>query len=923
MIWKNTMAVLMVLALLTTSLVVVGNSASAEEGESADFMATTPHAPIHIDGDSDFDNQAASEGWDGSGTRDDPYIIEGYSITSTDSTLPIHILNTTRYFSIVNCTITLEESSTARYGIYLRNITNEFAYYWPLAHIDNVTLTGNGEGTQSAIYVDEVNSTTISNTKIENFRAGIYSRYSSYHYFYIININDNEIHTFNSAIVIEQGGFGKVERNNITAGGYGIYWATPSVLQTSQINDNTITVLNTGSVGVFLVGDSRVNLKGNHIRGGIGIRSWLDSATILSNVFENNSVAISILNGGSGVELIEDNLIKNASTGISISSYYIDYHAIRNNVIYTSGISIYIGITMLTDDVILSNNTMYGQGIYFNLQGLSAMPSTGKFIVSPSNLLYGRPVIFLDGVDMHGMRSPTKVGQVILFNVKNYIVDGINTPNKPYSSLEILHSENITVVNSTLSGSYYGLLCTYSRNIVVTHNNVSGDSGTAVRVSRSSNSLFFENAFYGDGQASNNDNNMWYYGDRGNYWYPWVLTHEDADGDGIIDEPYILNDIDGYADPYPLAISPLIVPPSAPVNIQAIAGNNSVVISWEEPLNDGGSKILGYRIYRGESSEDLKLYAEVDASTMEYRDDDVFNGETYFYSVTSVNVGGEGEGSEVVKATPVTEPSAPTNLVVSTDGNTALLSWGYPVDDGGSSIREFRIYRNGEFLCSVSAETTKFLDTNLNYGTPYFYWVTAVNGAGESVRSSNITIIPKAPPESPRNFTARIINETLVLSWEPGASNGAEIVEYRVYYNGNLYASTNSTSIVFQYWNSGVYYVTALNSEGESKQTKSVYIQVSNLPESPEDNNTGTIPEKPEENDTEDNNTGTPEIIYVGGETSPWLWIALLMNAGVIALLAYLIVSTRPKKGATPSQGGESGNSDRQSPSQTRTNREE
>ena len=55
--------------------------------------------PIHIDGNEDFEVQAAEEGWPGDGTEDDPYVIEGYRIDGGDES-SIYITDTEVYFIV-------------------------------------------------------------------------------------------------------------------------------------------------------------------------------------------------------------------------------------------------------------------------------------------------------------------------------------------------------------------------------------------------------------------------------------------------------------------------------------------------------------------------------------------------------------------------------------------------------------------------------------------------------------------------------------------------------------------------------------------------------------------------------------------------------------------------------------------------------
>ncbi|MEM4161086.1 MAG: right-handed parallel beta-helix repeat-containing protein, partial [Thermoplasmata archaeon] len=84
-----------------------------------------PHAPIHINGNSEFTSTNGVTG--GSGTENDPYIIEGWDIDGNGGSYCIWIENTTAYFVIKNCHVwnaTDARSEPYGTGIALRNVTN-------------------------------------------------------------------------------------------------------------------------------------------------------------------------------------------------------------------------------------------------------------------------------------------------------------------------------------------------------------------------------------------------------------------------------------------------------------------------------------------------------------------------------------------------------------------------------------------------------------------------------------------------------------------------------------------------------------------------------------------------------------------------------------------------------------------------------
>ena len=68
---------------------------------SPDYEA---HTPIYIYGDNSFERMAIREGWFGAGTLINPYLIEGYNITSSAGGGDLFgISYTTVHFIVRNC----------------------------------------------------------------------------------------------------------------------------------------------------------------------------------------------------------------------------------------------------------------------------------------------------------------------------------------------------------------------------------------------------------------------------------------------------------------------------------------------------------------------------------------------------------------------------------------------------------------------------------------------------------------------------------------------------------------------------------------------------------------------------------------------------------------------------------------------------
>jgi fibronectin type 3 domain-containing protein len=89
-------------------------------------------------------------------------------------------------------------------------------------------------------------------------------------------------------------------------------------------------------------------------------------------------------------------------------------------------------------------------------------------------------------------------------------------------------------------------------------------------------------------------------------------------------------------------------PPAPPTGLNAIAGLNSIELTWERsPEADLG----GYRVYRAEAAGDFKLTADA-VEGPAYSDKAISRGTRYRYSVTAVDqAGNESPRSPVVDIT--------------------------------------------------------------------------------------------------------------------------------------------------------------------------------------------------------------------------------------------------------------------------------
>jgi len=293
------------------------------------------------------------------------------------------------------------------------------------------------------------------------------------------------------------------------------------------------------------------------------------------------------------------------------------------------------------------------------------------------------------------------------------------------------------------------------------------------------------------------------------------------------------------------------VPPSAPRNLRATAGDREVVLVWEAPVSDGGSPLTGYTIYRGTISGDLSLVASV-GNVLAYTDTDLANGMMYYYQVAAVSVIGEGQRSGEVSATPQgappAAPSAPLNLAGTAGSGQVALTWQAPASDGGSAILGYRIYRGTApggltFLVQVG-DTLTYVDAGLAGGQIYYYAISAVNGIGEGPLSGQAMVALPTTPSAPLSLEARAGIARVDLTWQPPASTGgAPVIGYRIYRGvapgalalhvqvGNVssYADTGLTNGQTYY-----YAVSALSVAGEGPHSIEVSASLPTVPSVPQ-----------------------------------------------------------------------------------------
>jgi hypothetical protein len=94
-------------------------------------------------------------------------------------------------------------------------------------------------------------------------------------------------------------------------------------------------------------------------------------------------------------------------------------------------------------------------------------------------------------------------------------------------------------------------------------------------------------------------------------------------------------------------------------------------------------------------------------------------------------------------------PSQPQNLKANSGNAQVVLTWSLPATDGGAAITGYKIYKatssNQETPTFSLGNVLTYTDNAVTNGQTYYYYITAINAAGESTSSTEVSATPTAP----------------------------------------------------------------------------------------------------------------------------------------------------------------------------------
>ena len=478
--------------IILVSLLMSGLSPLIEAMPSAPLkagpMTLTVHAPINIDHDGQFDVVHGVSA--GTGTKNDPYIIENWSIT-VSSMGGIRLNYTTKYFTIRNCKITGGAYNVP--GIYFYHISNGTA--------DNNTLLTN----EGAIKVEYSNWNVISNNTINNDASdGIY-------------IQDSSNNTIMHNDVRHSGGGGLV----VTA-------KSPN----NRIFDNDLYLSYAVGVGLYQSKDNQFYGNRVYSNGDAGIDAHDDNDKIENNtIYGNKNNGIN--DDGSGV-IANNTIYDNQQTGILIDGLA-DGIRIEGNVIYNETYGIYASIA---NHLMIMNNTIrsspmvglvakncVSSKIQHNLLednyiGMALGSATISTTVQDNRVFNNTNGIQVSSFSQAALYNNTMADNRYDFSIDGYELEDFNLTIATNNTVEgrpiyylfgqkdmvvpsgagfvgVAGCHNVTVKDQAIYNESAGILVAYGDNITVENNHNYNDYA-GIEVNAAKDSRFHDNLLFKD-----------------------------------------------------------------------------------------------------------------------------------------------------------------------------------------------------------------------------------------------------------------------------------------------------------------------------------------------------------------------------------------------------------------------------------------
>jgi parallel beta-helix repeat protein len=664
-------------------------------------IAYAVHAPISINGDSQFNNTLfPSNGVvSGNGTIGNPYVIEGWDINASSAT-GLEIVSTTAFFIVRN--VTIHDGGTLHGGLFLDGAD--------FGRIDNCTIFNNTWNAR--LWGMNI---TLTNSNISTGSTGIDLGGSPN-----VTIAHNTIFGQYFGILMGNCANIVIEENIIHQNYVGIY---PSgMAHHVDIRKNNITHLGHVGFGIAPSDSFDFNISENNISGneyGMEI-FWSNNLNITENNLTDNVFGIHMI----------------ASTDISI---------LRNDFWDHNSVVCGASGSTITERVNISRNHFWQ-----NADGIRLWEGSKDITVSENNMSHTN-----SGISVHSMSDISIIGNRIdnatweaigVYDSDNITVESNNITHTAYVALYLYNATNSTIIHNDILSNLKGIHLDHSNSNLIKDNLLYGNTRFGINISLGSFNLVWHNRFvYNNGSGDSYDplhiqaidsgtENRWNSSGSphgyGNYWSD--LTGPDTDFNGIVDWSYNLTGSAGAKDYYPLTQSILVesVPPTTLIGLAGTLGFagwyvSDVTVTLTATDNVGGSGVK-YTMYRIDSGSWLTYTTPIILTSegshpVEFKSTDLAGNAESTKSVTV----------KIDKTDPVLTIDQTNGFEIAVD--YAVISW--IGSDATSGIVRFEVSIDGGAFASVGMAMSHNF-SGLMDGT-HNVTVKVVDAAGNEV---NLTI---------------------------------------------------------------------------------------------------------------------------------------------------------------------------------------
>ncbi len=817
--------------LFVAALIGSGLSYMEEPGESVinSYISRSPNSPLQINNSSHLEEMAILESWEGNGSEGNPFIIDNLEIDGNRSKFCIFIQNTQEHIIIRNCIL---YDGGYRY----------FNYFNPgslfLFNCANITVID--------CEIDFIEAEDSTDLKISD----IYWQADNRTVIYIDTCMD---------VIIEDLG-----NCSIT-----MRYSGSSVIENCTVNDM----------------NSRIYIYSG---------PWYYGHIVVKNCTIKNTVGDAFPEGilvrDSYYTHLYDNVFVNSFPKVETYGYEGFFRTVTippNNTVNGKSIQAVIGKDLQWEDVpggggyylflqskniSVKNVVLAKDSIGFSIQSCSGVSLDG--ISLPGETMMGMYFFQTDGISIngsifHNMTDGVRIDQVMDFNITNttfsgcerglvlnyaYLGDTYPSRIKDTEFIDCMLGirgndfDSVEVKDCRFERCQVGMEVERSYGWRIHENSFLNCNLSAIKMLRGS----MENWVYWNTFRENNVENgtqkiqvedeseitRWYNPSyqEGNLWYDH--TEPDLDRNGIVDDPYSIS-VSGAEDPKPLTTFPrmnLETPEDFAIEVE----DGKVEITWKRAPQENTPVISGYRIYRNRTGNDTITRIDVDAGKWSFTDGMVEFGKEYNYWMTVYNLREESEPTDVLSTFIFDKPGTVFNFSYSCNRTSLNLTWDPPIDDGGSPVTGYRIYRS---LSPIAwtwkgiSNTTHFVDENIEIGEVYYYFVSSMNVVGEGSLSDPFEAEAFITPDPPNLSVVSTGKDFIKLSWNaPEFSGGTEIVSYRIYRGTDGATLTELYTLgsnLVEYNDTGLeegstfyYAVSSVNSRGESELSNVLNVTV-------------------------------------------------------------------------------------------------